>query len=221
MNYLLDRKNKRKKYWWVGGVLAVLVFIYFGSPIFRGLSFGSHSLFKPILSVGNKIGGKFSGLGSYFSSKTFLSEENERLKTELESTKGELASHDILVNENEELKEILNRKKEGANLVLAAILTKPNQSPYDTLLIDAGNNHGLKVGQRVLAYGNVPIGRVAEVNNTFDSLFLIPVRNKDVNFIPCLNLSFSQFSYYLPHSTYCRIEFRAYMSYFHKKIIRR
>ena len=45
-------------------------------------------------------------------------------------------------------------------MILSAILSKPNQSPYDTLLIDAGKAEGIKEGNTVFALGNVPIGRV-------------------------------------------------------------
>ena len=46
---------------------------------------------------------------------------------------------------------------------MASILSKPNQSPYDTLIIDVGTNEGVTVGQRVFAEGNVPIGKIGEV----------------------------------------------------------
>ena len=45
-------------------------------------------------------------------------------------------------------------------MILSAILAKPNQSPYDTLLIDAGSGQGIKTGDTVFALGDVPIGRV-------------------------------------------------------------
>jgi len=62
------------------------------------------------------------------------------------------------------IKEILGRKGEKTNMILASFLSKPNQSLYDTFIIDVGAKDGILVGQRVFALGNVPIGRVVEVN---------------------------------------------------------
>lgn len=48
-------------------------------------------------------------------------------------------------------------------MTVAGILSKPNKSPYDTLVIDAGENENIEVGNLVFALGNIPIGKVAEV----------------------------------------------------------
>jgi cell shape-determining protein MreC len=45
-------------------------------------------------------------------------------------------------------------------MILGAILAKPSQSLYDTLLIDIGVAEGIKTGDIVFALGNVPIGRI-------------------------------------------------------------
>jgi len=75
----------------------------------------------------------------------------------------EMANYNSILDDNSKMEEILGRKNAKANIVLAGILSKPNQSPYDTLIIDAGANNGIAPGQRVFALGNVPIGRIAEV----------------------------------------------------------
>ena len=75
-----------------------------------------------------------------------------------------MANHNTLLDENNKLKEILSRKNEKINLILAAILAKPNRSPYDTFIIDAGKDQNITVGDLVFALGNIPIGRVSEVD---------------------------------------------------------
>ena len=68
-----------------------------------------------------------------------------------------------IVADNASLQEILGRGAQGSashKMILAAILAKPNQSLYDTLLIDAGSKEGIKIGENVFALGNIPIGRV-------------------------------------------------------------
>ena len=57
-------------------------------------------------------------------------------------------------------------------MVLAAILAKPNQSIYDTLIIDAGTKQGIKAGEVVFALGNLPIGRIGEVYQNSSKVIL-------------------------------------------------
>ena len=61
------------------------------------------------------------------------------------------------------LKEILGRKDQKVAMVVSAILAKPNQSLYDTLLIDSGTEEGIKTGDTVFALGDVPIGSISDV----------------------------------------------------------
>ena len=75
-----------------------------------------------------------------------------------------MANYNSTLDENLKTKEILGRKDTKANMILAGILSKPNQSPYDTLIIDVGAKDGILFGQRVFALGNIPIGRIAEVD---------------------------------------------------------
>lgn len=117
-------------------------------------------IFRPVLVLGNSVGEKFNALGSYFASKNSLSLENENLKSQILESEADRANYASVVADNVSLKEILGRKEVKINMVLSAILSKPNQSLYDTLVIDVGTNQGIKVGNTVFAFGNVPIGRI-------------------------------------------------------------
>ncbi|MEK7089004.1 MAG: rod shape-determining protein MreC [Patescibacteria group bacterium] len=171
MSYLLDKKIKRNKLLKYSILIVFLfIFIYFRFSVFNGLSYVSSIVFRPILILGNNIGGKLSNAGAYFYSKRSLLLENDDLKSKLNEQEARIANYNSILNENLKIKEILGRlpigqagKNEKANMVLASILSKPNQSPYDTLIIDIGAKSGILVGQRVFALGNVPIGRIAEV----------------------------------------------------------
>lgn len=164
MNYLLDKKTKRNKVLKIiFGVIIFIFLFYFRLSIFNGLSYVSASIFRPVLTSGNSIGAQVKSIGAYFSSKNSLSRENIDLKARIDEGVADRANYDSVVAENASLKEILGRKNESVSMTLTAILAKPNQSPYDTLLIDAGASQGIKVGDKVFALGNVPIGRVAQV----------------------------------------------------------
>lgn len=164
MNYLLDKKIKRNKYFrYVIFIVVLFILIYFRSGIFYGLSYVSQIVFRPVLILGNNIGRALSNAGSYFYSKKSLLLENEDLKSKLNEQEARISNYDSILGENLEIKEIFERKSEKADMVLAGILSKPNQSLYDTLVIDAGTKNGILIGQKVFALGNVPIGRIAEI----------------------------------------------------------
>ena len=136
---------------------------YFRSPIFNGLSYAGHTIFRPVLVFGNSIGGRLEGVRSFFAFKNSLYWENQNLKSEMDAESALRSNYDSLAAENISLKEILGRKDANTNLVLSAILGKPSQSSYNTLIIDAGTKEGLQAGDTVFALGNIPVGRVADI----------------------------------------------------------
>ncbi|TSC77659.1 MAG: Uncharacterized protein G01um101424_282 [Parcubacteria group bacterium Gr01-1014_24] len=173
MSYLLDRKIKRKKFLYVVFfAIILLILFYFRLGIFSGLAYASHKIFRPVLILGNNIGEKVSNLGSFFVSKNSLYKQNENLKSQLNENKAMMINYNSVLAENINLKEILGRKKEQTNFILSAILSKPNQSLYDTLIIDVGTNGGVKIGNIIFALGNVPIGRVSDVYQSSSKIIL-------------------------------------------------
>jgi len=164
MSYLLDKKEKRKKFLKIAiGVVVFLALFYFRSGIFSGFSSISQGVFRPVLVVGNSVGGKFNNFGAYFVSKSSLSSQNESLQSQLKDEETRILNYNTVLAENESLKEIMGRMDTKKNMVLAGILSKPNQSPYDTLVLDAGTAGGIKTGDMVFAFGNIPMGYIAEV----------------------------------------------------------
>ena len=192
MSYLLDKKLKRKKFFGIIFVVIFLfIFIYFRSSIFYTLSYVSHITLRPVLVLGNNIGDKFVNIKSYFISKNSLYLQNQNLQSEITENKIKISNYNSILAENINLKEILGRlpAQTGENgktvTTLAVILSKPNQSFYNTLVIDAGINEDIKVGNIVFALGhsqtgevlsNVPIGRIVEtyLNSSKVILFSSP-----------------------------------------------
>lgn len=164
MSYLLDKKEKRKKFLKITvGVVVFLTLFYFKANVFNGFSYLGQRVFRPVLVVGNSIGQKLGNLGAYFASKSSLSRQNENLQSQLSSEEARMLNYDLVLSENESLKEILGRISTKEDMVLAGILSKPSQSPYDTLVLDAGAKQGINTGNIVFAFGDIPIGRIAEV----------------------------------------------------------
>ncbi len=191
MSYLLDRKIKRRKFSTIAVIVVFLfISIYFRSALFSKLSYAAHFVFKPVVVLGNNIGYKFSSTGDYFKNKKLIVLKNEELQAQLNEMSARVSNYSIVLDENNNLKEILGRKTEKVNMILSAILSKPNQSMYDTLIIDAGANQGIKIGEVVFALGNVPIGRIAEVDASSSKvvLFSNPKEKTEVVITPDHNI---------------------------------
>lgn len=81
---------------------------------------------------------------------------------ELASTTAALAGRDALYKENVELKKLLGRSAEAPS-VLASVLMRPPQTPYDTLVIDLGEQDGIALNAGVSAGGTSLVGRVTDL----------------------------------------------------------
>ncbi len=152
-------KERRKKLLFFSLIIAILI-IFFITP------FGSRILFtavRPFWNIENSILSFISAKNDILSSKSSLIAENQTLKDEIAKNKAEIEIADLLKSENEELKNIVGRKNQKEKIILAAVLVKPFFSPYDTLLIDIGENMGIKAGDEVIADGQTHIGFIKEV----------------------------------------------------------
>jgi cell shape-determining protein MreC len=96
--------------------------------------------------------------------KAQLQFENAALLAQVQSLKGDRVRLVLLAQENEELKGVLGRKGEKETMTIAAVLAKPPQSLYDTLIIDGGTDHGFAVGDMVVAGGYIALGTIVEVS---------------------------------------------------------
>jgi len=107
------------------------------------------------------------------------------LQTALASTTAALADRNALYQENQSLKQLLNRS-DARSEVLAGVIMRPPATPYDTLLIDAGKNQGVAVGALVYGGGTLVIGQVSEVFDTEARVTLLsaPGRDYDAEIAP-------------------------------------
>lgn len=73
-----------------------------------------------------------------------------------------IADREALYQENLDLKSRLGRDARP-NALLAGVLLRPPATPYDTLLIDAGEAEGVHVGDVVAAGGTLVVGTVSDL----------------------------------------------------------
>lgn len=164
MSYLLDKKVQRKRNSQIAlGVIILAILFYFRIGLWNKFSNISEMIFHPILVLGHGIENKFQSVGAYFISKNYLYNQNQKLQSEVSFDDTRMANYNSIVSDDASLKETLGRKDPKTTMIVATILSLPNQSPYDTLLIDAGTSNGVVAGSTVFALGNVPIGRISDV----------------------------------------------------------
>lgn len=160
MTYLQARnnsgQNQLRRILLVAGVLLVLILggvLYFAPHV---ISAFMTTLARPFWRVESSI-----EMGSLRSRESLLI-ENEYLKRELEAADVRLLTVGAVEMENAELKAGMGRAS-STPYTLAAVLKHPPQAPYDELVIDIGQDFGLKEGNLVYAAGMVPIGKVVEI----------------------------------------------------------
>ncbi len=159
-----DKKQMARKRKIIIYIIIFCVFIF--SAIFGFFKISSdifEYIGRPIWHTEKVITEKLNGVDYLTRTKKSVWDENEKLLAENENLRISMFDYQTLKSENTQLKELLGRLPKEHNLILADILTKPNHSPYDTIIIDAGNKLEVKEGQKIYANGIVPIGIISKV----------------------------------------------------------
>lgn len=162
MTYLVRSNDKRtsfkKVFLWPSVFVVFLVVLHLFAP--RLLPSIFYSLISPLWQYGRD-------------SSTVVGESRDKLIADVRSLTEALAEREaissssiLVLQENADLKAFFNRATSTAERgsILASVLKKPPYTAYDSLIIDIGKNHDVKVGQIVLAPGNIVIGSIASVN---------------------------------------------------------
>ncbi len=164
MNYPLkssnfeDRKRSARKKSFITIIIIIVIMIIISTSPVRSFLFSTAS---PIWKLENSI--LNSNFFEYFKSKQVLINERLAMEQKLFLAGNLMAINSTLTTENETLKDLLGRKDIKTKSVLAKILVKPPQTPYDMLTVDIGSDFDVKVGDKVVANANVYIGEVSEV----------------------------------------------------------
>ena len=164
MNYLIKNNTrgdkKRKK---ITLIVAGLVFLsIIGASFFSGL-FSRIGI--SIWNSENSFSQSIRNTVQLFKSKDSLLAENKELKDRLQGMTVDTLSVDITRQENKELKEIFGRN-ENKLALLSSVLRTPPFSPYDTFILDIGENKNVQIGDYVFVGGNILVGEIVEVNPT-------------------------------------------------------
>lgn len=173
-------KSRFPKSFLIIGIFISLV-ILFNNVTFGGISRILYSAGEPVwksqAGVINIFGNIFVGLKD----KQDLLYKNKRLLEEINRLKLASIETEVLRQENKDFRRLLNRDTKR-ELIVAAILTRPNRTLYDTFIVDVGRRDGVIKGERVFGVGNVAIGSVESVyaRTSLISLYSTPGRSTKV-----------------------------------------
>jgi cell shape-determining protein MreC len=164
MIYLHDRnKDRKKKRFYIGLFIAIIVVILSAIGVFSKLGGFFQIISRPMWKMENGLGNATQNLGYLATTKSSVYNENLILKEKNRELETRMMEYSGLLAENAELKDMLGRIDPKDDFLLATILIKPNRSPYDTVIVDVGEDNNVLVGAEVFAKGDVPMGTISQV----------------------------------------------------------
>ncbi|MFA5744934.1 MAG: rod shape-determining protein MreC [Candidatus Paceibacterota bacterium] len=128
--------------------------------------------FTPLFKSANALSAQSHFFLQHFSDAAALASKNEQLMSENAS----------LASENQALSQkisSISAIKDVSTGILAGVVARPPESPYDTIVIAAGSDNGVSVGMEVFGSGGVPVGVVSTITDNFSraTLFSSPNMN--------------------------------------------
>ena len=126
---------------------------------------------SPLFSAADTFAAKSHSFIANFVAPSTLVIQNEKLIEENTS----------LANENQALFQktvsleglfAITPKKSNSSGILAGVIMRPPESPYDVLVLDKGTSAGVALGQEAFGKGGVPIGVVSSVSTEFSRITL-------------------------------------------------
>jgi len=124
-----------------------------------------HGISRPVWKVKTELVDKsvLSSFMAYFQTKKNLENENMALKKSLSEAEYKLFEMDFVKGENSKLRNALGMQDYGEVSVFSYVLSRPNATLYDTLILDAGIGSGVRVGDLIKAEEFIVIGEVVGV----------------------------------------------------------
>jgi cell shape-determining protein MreC len=138
-------------------LFSILVFLlrFFAPNIFW-------QMFAPVFYVSDSLATESHSFISGFGNAEILASKNAQLAQE----------NATLVNENQELLQKIGSVEESAPGILADVIARPPESPYDMLVLAAGKNDGVTLGMEAFNESNIPLGIVSSVLADFSRVTL-------------------------------------------------
>ncbi len=178
-NLSFNKRSRFPKPLLVAVVLIIIILVNDSALGF--VSKVTYSIGGSIWKTQSVVVNTFNNIATAFKDKQGLERKNQTLHEEIDRLELSSIWTEVLRQENDSLRELLNRESEK-NFIAASILTRPNQTLYDTFVVDVGRRDGVNVGARVFGVEKIAIGSVTEVylRTSLISLYSSPGRSIDV-----------------------------------------
>jgi cell shape-determining protein MreC len=167
MTYLRPSTNRdhssRKTKIAYGILIAVVLFGFLFSQL-------AYLVGGPMWTVREAISNKIVSIGSYFKWKASLQNENNDLKKKLDEKNAEIITIKNQVDLYKQLDSYIALKDTKANESIVRVVTRPPQTPFDVLLIEA-KDEAIKAGQKVF-FAGVPVGYIESKTGSYARVFL-------------------------------------------------
>ncbi len=175
-----NRANSSKRFFWGALVAFFLALIIFNGPVGHFLSKPAMAVSRPFLIMSDSLKSWWQGNLFLMEKKKNLENENKLLRKKIEEIKIKSALFGAREKDDKKSRSIVPKKSEQKYLS-APILIRPPQSPYDTLIVDAGLKDGVKEGMVATAYGDVFLGYVSEVFGRTSKITLVSFPKRETN----------------------------------------
>lgn len=169
---------------WLGASVGIIIF---GLLFPTLLSLISSVILFPVHATATWLNTSNDIVPLYFRSRNALINELEALRSEAALNTPTELSVKRLIDENRELRGLLNDLGEEKRIT-ARVIARPGELPYDLVQIDKGSTHGVTLGAPVYTGVDTVVGVVSRITPTYSFITLFTSPNYEVTaFISGLN----------------------------------
>jgi cell shape-determining protein MreC len=133
--------------------------------------------FSPVFRSADSFSAKSHSFLQSFNNAATLAEKNEQLQSENATLADE---NQVLIQKIANITG-LSDAQTTIKGILAGVVARPPESPYDTLVLSAGSNEGVTFGMEAFGAGGVPIGVVSTVLADFSRVTLFSAPNTNTS----------------------------------------
>lgn len=165
MIYRQKSKKKSKRVFVVLAVIVLFVVVssFLISKVPETLSNTVRFVGTPFWQAEIFISNHTHFISNFFRSRNAVVTENDALKSELDLYREQMLDYETLKSEHAKL--LAEYGREGTqNKIIATVLVRPPQTPFDTLILDVGSNEGVALEDVVYSVGGVILGTVTDVS---------------------------------------------------------
>ena len=129
-------------------------------------------IFTPLFQSANAFAVQSHAVIASFRDTTALALQNERLTIENAALASENSALAAKADNLSALFGAPPRERKKDSGILAGVVARPPESPYDTLVLAAGSTDGATLGMEAFGIGGVPLGVVSSITDDFSRITL-------------------------------------------------